>query len=59
MYTSKQAFFKLNSVQLEDVFFGHSAQFVGLPLQDCYDGVPFSTASPVEQAVLPGLKRVI
>ena len=59
MYVSKQAFFKLDSVQLEDVFVGHSAQSVGPPFQDCYDGVPFSTASPVAQAALPRSKRVV
>ena len=59
MFISKKAFFKLGSVQLENVFVGHSPQFVGLPLQNCCDGGPFSTVLPVEQAVLPGLKRVI
>jgi hypothetical protein len=31
VYISKQAFFKLDRVQLEDLFVGHSAQLVRLP----------------------------
>ena len=57
MYLSMQAFFNLDSVQLEDVFVGHAAQAAGLPLEDCFDGVPFPATSPLEQAALPGLKR--
>jgi hypothetical protein len=59
MYVSTQTFFKLDSVQLEDMFVGYSALSVGLPLHSYHDGVPFSTASTVEQEARPGLKRVV
>lgn len=59
MYLSMQAFFNLNSVQLEDVFVGHALQSAHLPLHDCFQGHGFHPDSKLYAASLPGLRRLV
>ena len=59
MYLSMQAFFNLNSVQLEDVFVGHALQAAHLPLHDCFQGYGFHPEDKLFAASLPGLRRLL